>query len=130
MVGGAYCDGTNWVNASDVASKENFVPVHGDELLDRIARLDIKRWNYKGQPGVEHIGPTAQDFQAAFGLGANDKTISTIDPSGIALAAIKELRKQNQAMQKQNQDLQTQNENLRKALERLSKKVDALVSLR
>jgi hypothetical protein len=89
--GGAYCDGTNWVNASDVNSKENFTPVDGNELLEQIAQLSITRWNYKGNNQTEHIGPTAQDFKAAFGVGANDKSISTIDPAGIALAAIKEL---------------------------------------
>ncbi len=122
-MGGAYCDGTDWVNGSDVAAKENFVAVDGEELLERIADLKITRWNYKGQPQVEHIGPMAQDFQAAFGVGANDKSISTIDPSGIALAAIKEL-------QKQNRELAGQNEELREQLESLSRKVDALVSTR
>ena len=82
--GGAYCDGTNWVNASDVNSKENFQPIDGAELLNQIEQLAITRWNYKGKTDATHIGPTAQDFKAAFGVGANDKTISTIDPSGIA----------------------------------------------
>lgn len=119
--GGAYCDGTNWVNASDVNSKENFESVNGAEVLDRLADLKITRWNYKSQPGVEHIGPTAQDFQKAFGVGSDNKSISTIDPSGIALAAIKEL-------QKQNADLRGENAELREALEALSRKVDALVA--
>jgi len=34
----------------------------------------------------------AQDFYAAFGLGLGDKTIDTIDPSGVALAAIQGLK--------------------------------------
>jgi hypothetical protein len=91
VAGGAYCDGTNWVNASDRNSKENFTAVDGNELLNQIAQLSITRWNYKGNNQAEHIGPTAQDFKAAFGVGADDKSISTIDPSGIALAAIKAL---------------------------------------
>ena len=40
-----------------------------------------------------HIGPMAQDFYKLFNLGNDDKSISTIDPSGIALAAIKEQQK-------------------------------------
>ena len=44
---------------------------------------------------MKHIGPTAQDFKAVFGVGSDGKSISTIDPSGIALAAIKELTKKN-----------------------------------
>jgi cell shape-determining protein MreC len=50
---------------------------------------------------VTHIGPTAQDFKKVFGVGENDKSISTIDPSGIALAAIKELHRQNAALKDQ-----------------------------
>ncbi len=91
VVGGAYCDGTNWVNASDENSKENFEKVDGAELLEKLSALEISKWNYKGNEEAEHIGPTAQDFKKAFGVGADDKSISTIDPSGIALAAIKEL---------------------------------------
>jgi hypothetical protein len=42
----------------------------------------------------------AQQFKKLFGLGAkgDDKTISTIDPSGIALAGIQELTKRNDAL--------------------------------
>lgn len=94
VAGGAYCDGTNWVNASDASAKENFQPVDGEELLNQVAQLAITRWNYKGNAGVSHIGPTAQDFQAAFGVGSDGKSISTIDPAGIALAATKELAQQ------------------------------------
>jgi len=85
----------DWVNASDKNSKENFTKVDGAEILEKIENLPITEWNYKSQgDDVRHIGPTAQDFQSAFGVGSDDKSISTVDPSGIALAAIKELYKQ------------------------------------
>ncbi len=88
-VGGA------WTNASDKNAKENFSEVDGAELLEKIEDLPITQWNYKSEDeSVTHIGPTAQDFKALFGVGENDKSISTVDPSGIALAAIKELYKQ------------------------------------
>jgi hypothetical protein len=52
------------------------------------------QWSYKAQdPSIEHIGPMAQDFWKQFHVGDSDTTISTIDPSGIALAAIQELAK-------------------------------------
>jgi len=61
-------------------------------LLDKISKLQITYWNYKGEDvSITHIGPTAQDFYNVFGIGADSISISTIDPSGIALAAIKEL---------------------------------------
>ncbi|MGB5107930.1 MAG: hypothetical protein WBP29_13315 [Candidatus Zixiibacteriota bacterium] len=39
----AYCDGANWVNASDKNAKENFRKVNGEELLGKIADLQITR---------------------------------------------------------------------------------------
>ncbi|MGH8016033.1 MAG: tail fiber domain-containing protein, partial [Candidatus Zixiibacteriota bacterium] len=79
VVGGANCDGTTWNNASDVNSKENFQQVNGEEILERLEDLEITRWNYKGKNETEHIGPTAQDFYKAFGVGGDDKSISTVD---------------------------------------------------
>jgi hypothetical protein len=128
VVGGAYCDGTNWVNASDRNVKENFESVNGEELLDKIAELPITKWNYKGDTKTEHIGPTAQDFQETFGVGSDGKSISTIDPSGIALAGIKELSKQNRELQQQNRDLQKQNAELKKQMDDLARKVAQLAS--
>ena len=106
VAGGAYCDGTNWVNASDRNAKENFEKVDGEELLDKISELDITKWNYKCDKSTEHIGPTAQDFKETFGVGSDGKSISTIDPSGIALAAIKELYAQLKSRDKQLAELE------------------------
>jgi hypothetical protein len=41
----------------------------------------------------------AQDFAAAFGLGADDRHIFTLDAAGVALAAIQELHALAQAQQ-------------------------------
>ena len=41
----------------------------------------------------------AQDFYASFGLGRDDKGISTLDTSGIALAGIQALVDENRALQ-------------------------------
>jgi hypothetical protein len=105
-----------WTNASDKNLKENFQPVDGEEILDKIEKLNISQWNYKNESDeVTHIGPTAQDFKAAFGVGDNDKTISTIDPSGVALVAVKELSKENK-------ELKAQVAELKKMVEELAKK--------
>jgi hypothetical protein len=119
--GGAYCDGSNWVNASDASLKENFADVNGEELLKKIASLPISEWNYKaGADRTKHIGPTAQDFKATFGVGSDGKSISTIDPSGIALAAIKELSKRNADLAEQNAELSARLEKLQQMVEKLA----------
>ena len=54
--------------------------------------MPITTWNYKEQSdSIRHMGPMAQDFYAALGLGLGDKTIDTIDPDGVGLAAIQGL---------------------------------------
>ena len=84
--------GGTWTNASDERLKENFMTVDGADILEKLAHLRITRWNYKREDAnVTHIGPTAQDFFAAFGLGGSDTSISTIDPAGVAIVGVQEL---------------------------------------
>ena len=85
--------------------KENFEEVDGKELLQTIMQLPITKWNYKGQASAPHIGPMAQDFYKLFKVGDNDISISSIDPSGIALRAIQELVKENKELKQQVDDL-------------------------
>jgi hypothetical protein len=80
-----------WTNASDAALKTDFTPVDPAGVLDQVADMPVTSWSYRAEPGVVHIGPTAQDFHAAFGLGSDDETIGTVDADGVALAAIQGL---------------------------------------
>lgn len=92
----------SWATWSDRQAKANFTPVNGQDILTRLSNLPIQSWNYKTQdPSIRHMGPTAQDFQAAFGLGEDERHISTVDADGVALAAIQELHRlaQEQAAQ-------------------------------
>jgi hypothetical protein len=89
----AYCDGGNWVNASDRNAKKDFAAVNPLAVLAKISAMPISEWEYKTDATEQkHLGPMAQDFHAAFGLnGADDKHISTVDEGGVALAAIQGL---------------------------------------
>jgi hypothetical protein len=74
---------------SDVNAKENFATVNSREVLETLAGLSITSWNFKfDDPDLRHIGPVAQDFYQAFGLGIDDKHIAPLDTNGVALAAI------------------------------------------
>jgi hypothetical protein len=82
----------SWSSLSDKNAKENYAEVDGYTLLARLAAIPIRTWHYRAQePSIRHLGPTAQDFHAAFGLGEDDKHISTVDADGVALAAIQAL---------------------------------------
>jgi len=64
-------------------------------VLAKLAALPLTTWRYKGEnASVRHLGPTAQDFRAAFGLGYDEKSIATIDADGVALAALQALQAQ------------------------------------
>jgi hypothetical protein len=79
---------------SDRTLKTGVVPVDPRTVLERVATLPIARWTYKvDDPRVRHIGPMAQDFAAAFGVGADDRHIHVVDASGVALAAIQGLHR-------------------------------------
>jgi hypothetical protein len=81
-----------WTNASDRSMKENFASVDVRAVLEAVGDLPIATWNYKNEESaIRHMGPVAQDFVAAFGLGGDDRTIATIDAEGVALAAIQGL---------------------------------------
>jgi len=84
--------GGTWTNSSDSAKKAGFRNVDEDDLLAKLAAMPIRTWNYRLEDStVRHIGPTAQDFRAAFGLGDGDKAIATVDADGVSLAAIQAL---------------------------------------
>ncbi len=95
---GAYLStGGTWTNAPPRSFGENFARVDGEDILDKIAQLSIAKWSYETDEYTEdHIGPAAEEFNALFGVGGSDDGISTIDPAGIALAAIQELHKKTQ----------------------------------
>jgi hypothetical protein len=88
--GGLTVRGT-FVSSSDRNAKENYEAVNPREVLEKVAALPLTRWNFKSDPGTPHLGPVAQDFHAAFGVGADDKHIATVDADGVALAAIQGL---------------------------------------
>ncbi len=111
MASGAHVTvGGAWTNGSDRNLKENFASLDALLLLDKVAQLPLSMWNYKSEGSeIQHIGPMAQDFYAAFGLGEDDKHISTVDASGVALAAIQGLY---QIVQDQTTQLAAQHETI------------------
>jgi hypothetical protein len=81
-----------WANVSDRAVKSNIQPVDARDALNKVLALPISTWNYTSQDeSIRHIGPMAQDFHAAFGVGESDKHITTIDADGVLFAAVQGL---------------------------------------
>ncbi|MGW0868107.1 tetratricopeptide repeat protein [Streptomyces sp. NPDC002611] len=66
-------------------------PDDGYAVLRAVATLPVSTWSYRGEEGVRHLGPMAQDWYAAFGLGADDRTIHPIDVNGVSVVAVQAL---------------------------------------
>jgi Chaperone of endosialidase len=107
-IGDVYSKGV--ILTSDRNAKTNFSSVNSLEVLAKVARLPIQRWNYKTDASkLQHIGPMAQDFYAAFGLnGSDNKHISTVDAQGVALAAIQGLNQKLDGLKTENAALKEQ----------------------
>jgi Chaperone of endosialidase/Head domain of trimeric autotransporter adhesin len=90
----------DWSAASDVNLKHNFRELDHEDILARLARMPVTEWSYKAQDAaIRHMGPTAQDFHAAFGLGQDPLRIGTLDADGVALAAVRALEARTRALQ-------------------------------
>lgn len=98
---------------SDRDSKERIEPLAGEAVLDVVAALPISEWSYIGNPEVRHVGPMAQDFHAAFGLGEDERRISARDMAGVSLASIQAL---NRKLEQENQGLRDELTELREQL--------------
>jgi hypothetical protein len=127
--GATLTTGGTWTNASDRNKKENFTQLNPNAILDKVRSLPITRWNYIGESADQsHIGPMAQDFYKAFQTGGDDTSISTIDPSGVALVAIQalldkveRLEKENELLRKDNIIFEANQEKFSNELEQLKK---------
>ena len=86
-----------WANAT-LQARAIAGPVEGSTLLQRLADLQVQSWRYDdGEAHENHIGPSAADFNEAFGCGDADG-ISAADQAGVALVAIQELMKENKML--------------------------------
>jgi hypothetical protein len=96
----------SWSSLSDRAAKRDFRRVDGRGLLRRLAGLPITTWSYKSQArSIRHMGPTAQDFSGAFGLGEDARHITGADADGVALAGVQALYERNVRLERRNREL-------------------------
>jgi len=91
--------------------KTGVVPLDDAAVLAKVAALPVSEWSYTSERGVRHVGPMAQDFYAAFGVGEDDRHITSIDEDGVALAAIKALHADNARLHVENERLHRENLN-------------------
>jgi hypothetical protein len=122
--------------ASSRFLKENFNTVDGEELLLRLRTLPVSTWNYVDEGRqTRHLGPFAEDFHAAFGLGDDPRGIGHLDIDGVNLAGVKalevrtsELRRQLEERDLRIRELETQAAAVRGELAELRRLVEGLAA--
>lgn len=92
----------SWSCASSRTLKDAFVSVDGEDVLARFRQTPVTTWSYIGEDPVDgrrvrHIGPVAEDFHAAFGLGPNNTTIGHLDIAGANFAGVRALERRSTA---------------------------------
>jgi hypothetical protein len=100
---------------SDRDLKCDVAPADEGAVLESVSRMPVSTWSYKDDPhATRHLGPMAQDFHAAFGLGSTDRAYDPIDAHGVELAAIKALYERLMKDEAALERLERENEELRR----------------
>jgi len=121
--------GSQWLGVSDVNMKHAFSDLDGEAVLGKLARMSIMEWSYKSQDAaIRHVGPTAQEFSAAFNLGEDPLRIGTMDADGIALAAVKALEARTRNLLAASSDLARENATLKTHLARQGEQLRLLLA--
>ena len=112
--------------SSDKNLKTAFADVNNQAILKKVAEMPVTTWQFKSdEADMRHMGPTAQDFHAAFELGEDETSIAPVDGIGVSLAAIKAL---NEKLNRKISGQQTLIDSQQEMLEKLMQRLDALES--
>ena len=107
-------EGGSWTSKSARDSKDNFEPLDGKQLLEKVSSMQLEAWNYKGTD-ERHIGPVAEDFAAAFDVGTireddgmrENHYLAASDVAGVALIGVQELTKENAELRQRIEQLES-----------------------
>lgn len=115
-----------WTANSDSNLKTDITAVDHQKVLSQLARMPVTKWRFKNSGNRQFLGPMAQDFHRAFGLGSSDKGIGTLDADGVLFSAVKGLVEELKSRDEKIQALERQNSDLRKDLDEIARRLNQL----
>jgi hypothetical protein len=119
--GGAYCNGTTWVNGSSREYKENIVELTSAEALQAFAKLEPVKFNYKQDKEDPCLGFIAEDVPEL--VATNDrKGLSPMDMVAVLTKVAQEQQKVVQELQKVVQEQQKTLTELQEKITKLERK--------
>ena len=125
--GNVGCDLTSavpsWTCASSRTLKENYLAVDGEDVLRRMRSVPVTTWSMIGaDPGVRHLGPVAEDFWDAFGLGLGRTAIGLGDIDGVNFIAVQALEARTTQLRQAQEELSVRTTQLRQTQDDLTAK--------
>lgn len=119
---------SSWSSVSDRNLKENILTLNKKSILDKIEKLNIFSWSYKGYEDekIRNYGPMAQDFYSLFGNDqygeiGSETTISFYDLSSVGIVGVQALNDIVLSNKLKIDELKTKNEKYKLKLEELKK---------
>lgn len=71
---------------------KNVFPLVATDILAKLKTVEVARWQYKNDSHqASHVGPMAEEFYSTFGLGADNKHITSSDVAGVAMVSVQAL---------------------------------------
>jgi hypothetical protein len=99
MAGGAYTNGTSWIDVSSREYKDNIEVLSTEEALEAIQGLNPVKYAYKADRSEQRVGFIAEEVPDLFAM-KNRKGLSSMDIVAVLTKVVQEQQKTMQEQQK------------------------------
>jgi hypothetical protein len=115
MGGGAYTNGSSWVDASSREYKENIKGLKLEDAIGTLQGLNPVTFSYKVTPGENHVGFVAEDVPNLVAT-KDRKGLSPMDIVAVLTKVVQEQQKMVKELKGENEGLKAKNESLENRL--------------
>jgi len=105
MAGGAYTDGSSWIDASSREYKENIRNLRGEDAMEALKGLNPVTFNYKSSSIEGHVGFVAEEVPDLVAT-KDRKGLSPMDIVAVLTKVVQELKAENEGLKAKNESLE------------------------